>query len=304
MTKKKLPYNTEELQEAGRKLTVRIREADKVDMQEIDASFRNVMGKVKKSRSRSKLHRIYLWTASAAALIGIVLVATWWQHGMDETVQSSFISKTMREITVPEGERMDILLSDGTKMYVNSGSEVVYPDVFDKDKREISVEGEVYLDVAKNPGCPFIVKTEKFDIRVLGTSFNIYAYKDNAASVVLVHGSVLVTTKNKQQVELKPNQLADIGEEGASVRQVDVSEYVSWKDNMLLVERKPVVEIFRKLELYYGCRIKYDPEIASMSLTGKLDLLPDIEDVIDNLCFSLALHYTINESKEIYVSLK
>ena len=205
--------------------------------------------------------------------------------------QASSVKNEMHQIMVPNGKRADITFSDGTRIYINSGSKVIYPDIFEERKREILVEGEVYLDVAKRKDCPFVVKTREFDIRVLGTSFNVCAYReDEAASVVLVRGSVEVTTENKSKVRLAPNQL--------------VSEYISWKDNLLLLNQRPVGDVLKKLERYYGCKIRYDAEITTLSLSGKLDLQTDITNVMDNLCLSLSLHYTINDKDEIYVSLK
>lgn len=147
--------------------------------------------------------------------------------------QASSVKNEMHQIMVPNGKRADITFSDGTRIYINSGSKVIYPDIFEERKREILVEGEVYLDVAKRKDCPFVVKTREFDIRVLGTSFNVCAYReDEAASVVLVRGSVEVTTENKSKVRLAPNQLVDIKGNKTQVRKVDVSEYISWKDNL------------------------------------------------------------------------
>lgn len=360
MKENKSSYRSDELQKAAQKLTQRIWETAEVNDHDIDQSFRNMMGRVERAQSRSKRYLLYGWIASAVAVIGIVLAATWWeekkeaysgldfallndttvvntdevtliaghqamnlkneafltydasgssnirQHALNQHATPTILSENeIHMIVVPAGKRAEIVFSDGTKMSVNSGSKVVYPGVFAEDKREIRVEGEVYLDVIKNPDRPFIVKTKGFDIRVLGTSFNVCAYGGEAsASVVLVQGSVVVTTKNKREVQLKPNQLIDIEGNETSIHPVDVSEYISWKDYMLQVNRKSLTDIFKKLELYYGCKIQYDPEIASLSLTGKLDLLPAIEDVMENLCFSFALQYTIGPSKEIYVSLK
>ena len=219
--------------------------------------------------------------------------------------QASSVKNEMHQIMVPNGKRADITFSDGTRIYINSGSKVIYPDIFEERKREILVEGEVYLDVAKRKDCPFVVKTREFDIRVLGTSFNVCAYReDEAASVVLVRGSVEVTTENKSKVRLAPNQLVDIKGNKTQVRKVDVSEYISWKDNLLLLHQRPVGDVLKKLERYYGCKIRYDAEITTLSLSGKLDLQTDITNVMDNLCLSLSLHYTINDKDEIYVSLK
>ena len=106
----------------------------------------------------------------------------------------------INQIVVPKGRKVDITFSDGTKMYVNAGSRVIYPALFAKDKREIVVEGEVYLDVQKDPSRPFIVKTKEFEVKVLGTQFNVCAYEeDSEASVVLVEGKVEVQTETSKE---------------------------------------------------------------------------------------------------------
>lgn len=352
------PYTSEELRKATRNLTERIRKEDEINDMEIDRSFQLVMEQVKSAKSRSKLRRLYLWTASAAAMIAIVFILNRWQENrepepelnialLNDTVavhsdqvtliagnqafnlknnaslkydteggsnagqyvlnkQAAPIPKNeMHKIVVPRGKRANVVFSDGTRICINSGSQVIYPDVFDNDKREILVSGEVYLDVTQNPDCPFIVKTKGFDIRVLGTAFNVSAYDQEAvASVVLVHGSVQVTTGNNHKARLAPNQLINIEGNELFVQPVDVAEYISWKDNMLLANEKSLVELFRKLELYYDCKIRYAPELSALSLNGKLDLLPTIEEVMDNLCLSFPIRYHTNESNEIEVSLK
>lgn len=228
------------------------------------------------------------------------------QYAMNKTDNLESEAKDeMHQIVVPNGKRADITFSDGTRIYINSGSKVIYPGVFNKKKREILVEGEVYLEVTPNKDVPFMVKTRDFEVEVLGTAFNLCAYRNEAtASVVLVNGSVELKTENNRKLKMKPNQLADIKGGETLLHQVNVAEYISWKDNLLLLNQKQVGAVFKKLERYYGCKIKCSPEIALISLTGKLDLQADIIDVMDNLSLSLSLNYTINEAKEISVSLK
>ena len=92
-------------------------------------------------------------------------------------------------------DRSSLTFSDGTKIWVNSGSKVIYPVSFEKKKREIYVEGEVYLDVTHDTSWPFVVRTQQVDVKVLGTSFNVSAYKDDSnMQVTLVEGKVEVNT--------------------------------------------------------------------------------------------------------------
>ncbi|WP_303025895.1 FecR family protein, partial [uncultured Parabacteroides sp.] len=156
--------------------------------------------------------------------------------------------KAINQIVVPKGRKADIIFSDGTKMYVNAGSRVIYPAVFEKGKREIIVEGEVYLDVKKDPARPFIVKTKDFEVKVLGTQFNICAYKEDlVSSVVLVEGKVEVETTNKEKAVLSPNQLISIDDEGTEVKEVDVFEYICWKNNMMLLNNRTAGDVFERL---------------------------------------------------------
>lgn len=166
------------------------------------------------------------------------------------TVNVDTISRTEKkdkevefnQLIIPKGKRTRLTLSDGTHLWVNSGTRVVYPNSFEKDHREIYVEGEVYLDVFRNEKAPFIVRTKDFQVQVLGTSFNISAYlSESVSSVVLVEGSVNVRNQKKKQVKLTPGQLVNIhtGQLDAPIN-VDVEPYVCWVKNMLMYTDEPL----------------------------------------------------------------
>lgn len=210
----------------------------------------------------------------------------------------------MNQIIVPKGKRANITFSDGTKMYINSGSKVVYPAIFKKDKREILVEGEVFLEVHKDISRPFIVKTNGFDVKVLGTRFNVCAYKNTpSASVVLVNGSVEVNAnKTHEKTLLHPNQLIEINDNGSNIKDVDVFEYICWKENMMLLNNHKAGETIDKLAAYYGRTIIYNDSIRFIPISGKLDLKENIEDAIDIICLSLTLKYTIDENNNIIIT--
>lgn len=209
----------------------------------------------------------------------------------------------INQIIVPKGRRADITFSDGTKMYVNAGTRVFYPAVFRKDKREILVEGEVYLDVKKDPSRPFIVKTNGFDVKVLGTQFNVCAYKEDAsASVVLVDGRVEVNAGKKEKSVLSPNQMIEINDKSTEIKEVDVFEFICWKDNMMMLNDRKVGETLDRLSRYYGRTILYGEEIRDIPISGKLDLRENMEDVINILCLSLFLEYKTDANNNILIS--
>lgn len=200
--------------------------------------------------------------------------------------------REFNQLIIPKGKRTRLTLADGTRLWANSGTRVVYPGHFEKNRREIYVEGEVYLDVFRNENAPFIVRTKDFQIQVLGTSFNVSAYpSEGVSSVVLVEGSVNVKNQQKEQVILAPGQLVDI-ETGRlhSPRNVDVEPYVCWVKNMLMYVDEPLDKVFRKLNLYYGKEFILESGVAELQVSGKLDLKEKLEDVLHTISFSAPIY--------------
>ncbi|MDR3060507.1 MAG: FecR domain-containing protein [Dysgonamonadaceae bacterium] len=210
------------------------------------------------------------------------------------------------ELIVPKGKRASITFSDGTVMYINSDTRVIYPAVFKKKVREVLVDGEVFLDVNKDLSRPFVVKTKGFNVKVSGTQFNIHSYRNEAiSSVVLVSGGVEVETGNKNKTILQPNQLMEITGNNVNVKEVNVFEYVCWKDNMLSLNDKSAGDILERLSRYYGRTIIYDDEVRKvLSISGKLDIKETAEEAVEVVCLSLSLKYTVDENNNIVVTLK
>ena len=187
---------------------------------------------------------------------------------------------------VPAGKRSSLELADGTKIWVNSSSTVIYPNLFTGDKREIYVEGEAYLEVAPDTERPFYVKTEQINVKVLGTRFNVCAYQeDSRQQVVLVSGKVEVETSDKQREELRPNELFDYDKQElkASITEVEATDYISWKDGYYQFNKQQLSLLFKRLSRYYATPIVWDEEVGSLTCSGKLDLTERLDDVLKNL---------------------
>lgn len=213
-------------------------------------------------------------------------------------------SDQYNQIIVPKGKRTNIFFADGTKIFVNSGSRVIYPVVFEKNRREIFVDGEVYLDVKHDKSRPFIVKTNTIDVRVLGTSFGVCAYKEDLeTTVVLVTGRVEVETKSKAKIILLPDDLVSVSESGFSKKKVDAYEYVCWTENLMMFNREPLDKVFGKLSRYYGREIISSPEISKLPLTGKLDLREDLSAVIQLIAATMPIAVR-QQNDTIVVELK
>lgn len=207
------------------------------------------------------------------------------EHSVSETAGNDEKAEGFNQIIVPKGKYSQLTLSDGTRMHVNSGTRVVYPRVFTDNRREIYVEGEIYLDVAHDKSKPFVVKTHQFDVEVLGTSFNVNAYKGNEqAEVVLVEGAVKLSDKYKKEVLMKPDNLVVVSEGRASrIKRVRAKDYTAWINGLLILHNEPLISVFDRLNRFYDVPIVVAPAIQTEIVDGKLDLrlsLPELVEMI------------------------
>ena len=224
-----------------------------------------------------------------------------------EQLQESAFSKeeNYNQLIVPNGKRSTLTFEDGTRMWVNAGSRVIYPNKFKKERREIFVDGEVYMEVARDEKCPFIVKTSTMDIRVLGTAFNVTAYKkDVQSSVVLASGSVSVKA-DTEEVKLVPNEMFSHSKHnGVHVKTVVVSDYTSWKDGIYIYHSEPLSSILNRISRYYGKEICYPPSIATFKCSGKLNLLEDLDSLLEGLTHTVPVNYTKTDEKYTFEERK
>lgn len=217
-------------------------------------------------------------------------------------------SSAYNTLVVPYGKRSNLTLKDGTKVWINSGSKLVYPVSFGSSERRVFVEGEAYFEVVRNENSPFIVETKNLDIRVLGTSFNVTAFKDEPTfSTVLVHGSVEVTGNKKSRIRktktiLTPNdRLAFHPASGETVvKKVNVERYVSWKDGYLIYRQANLKSVMKELSRLYNVEVVFsDPAIEQEKLTGKLDLKQNADEVIGIISSTSSLTYQKTERRYI-----
>lgn len=206
----------------------------------------------------------------------------------DDEVAEKEASGRFNQLILAKGKRTNLTLPDGTRMWINGGSRVVYPVEFKGKTREIYLDGEAYFDVARNEDSPFLVRTDAVNVKVLGTKFNISSYSsDYETRVVLVSGSVSVKAGDSGRAfTLKPNEMLECGGEGVNVAQVDTYHYVSWIDGLYLYDNEKLENIAARLSRYYGLDIVCDETAAGLQCTGKLDMKDDIEEVLQGVAFT------------------
>ncbi len=212
------------------------------------------------------------------------------QVGTEESVQQEAIKDeepVFNTVLVPYGKRTSVTLSDGTKVWINSGSRIVFPAVFKGNERKVFLEGEAIFDVAHNPEKPFKVLSGIQEIEVLGTVFNVNNYaEDQEAYTVLKSGSVKITlNKDKANAfKIVPGTLAKYNNKTKKVitKRVDVDEYMGWREGFLTLKNQSLAHITTKLSRYYNVEIVIeDEQLREETFSGKLDLKENITHVID-----------------------
>lgn len=220
----------------------------------------------------------------------------------DDTIRIKSGSKApeINQLIVPYGKNSSIQLPDGTTVFLNSGSKLIYPSFFKGKTREVFLAGEGFFEVFHNPQMPFSVKTGELSVKALGTSFNVSAYPaDKITEVVLVEGMVGLRESgfklmNKQQI-LQPDQLAffDRKTKQITVKDVNVENYVTWCRGYLNFESTDLSKIIVKLERYYDIHMKLqDPLLGSKKISGKLKLKEDKDNVLNVLASTASVELT------------
>jgi len=207
----------------------------------------------------------------------------------------------MNRLVVPAGKRSTLQLPDGTNIWLNSGTELDFPSKFEGRTREISLKGEIYIEVAKELR-PFFVNTSQFKVQVYGTKFNISAYggkEENA--VVLVEGSVKVTTANASGL-LTPNQKATVNADNIRMETVNVNEYISWKDGLLIFNQTTISDVLKKIGRYYNINFedRSENKLSTRTCTGKLFLSDNLEEVMISISSLSSTSYS-KENDTMYL---
>lgn len=214
--------------------------------------------------------------------------------------EPSLLSATYNTINVPYGERSQISLYDGTKVWLNSGTKLRYPVVFSQNNREVFIEGEAYFDVAKDKKHPFVVTAGQLRIQVLGTRFNVCAYpEDKEFSATLDEGSIHAeNTANGTSIKMKPGEQIIINRETNGMKDLNVSTelYTSWKENLLKFEDAPFDEVIKKMERWYDVKITVDPKINTSERYTMTIKTESLREMLQLLTRTTRMNYEIKEN--------
>lgn len=255
-----------------------------------------------KKKQRKIFHFAHFWKIAAILLLICTMGLSFWIYDRADLYKED---NNQWIVNVEKGQKANMVLPDGTKVWINSDSKIIYSSGFNKHNRDINLEGEAYFEVAKNENTPFVVHTPQMSIKALGTSFNVKAYKDDAdASTTLVTGKVRVNTPVQSQL-LIPNQrlIYDKNQKKVSVDyEPDIESFSAWRDNQLVFNQQDFKSITKVLERHYNIRFVFeDRQLESYCFTGTIPNT-SLESLLEIFTMTSPLSYQVKDST-IYLGI-
>lgn len=252
-----------------------------------------------RERKHFSLRGVCMEAAKIAAVLAIVLLGTHYWTGKHQVPED----KTWQSIYVPAGQRAELMLADGTKVWLNSRSTLTFPGSFKGNIRNVKLDGEGYFAVTKNVEQPFIVETNKCNVKVLGTEFNVMAYAaDSVWETSLLEGAVeiLVPGSNNSGMRLEPNMMASLKGNRLVKERIKEVDYFLWREGLLYFNDISVRDMIEKLKLYYGVDIVVNnTRILKNRYTGKFRTKDGVEHVLKVLKLNNKFTYTKNDETNV-----
>ncbi|TGY01096.1 FecR family protein [Bacteroides acidifaciens] len=255
-------------------------------------------------RKQNKILRMHRWM-KYAAMIAVILVIG---GGSGYWLYQNGNNQHMMVAVANEGIVKEIILPDGTKVWLNNSATLKYPREFSEKERNVYLDGEAYFEVTKNRHKPFTVQSDAMRVRVLGTTFNFKCDKNyRIAEVTLIEGEIEVKgNKEEGQIILAPGQRAELNKNNGrlTVKQVDAKMDAVWHDNLIPFQKADIFTISKALERFYDIKIILSPDMrADKTYSGVLKKKSTIESVLKSLQNSISIDYKI-VGNNIFISPK
>jgi len=217
---------------------------------------------------------------------------------------SEFISKSptvkMQTVHVPAGQRAEITLQDGTKVWLNAKTTLIFPSQFSGKSRKVKLDGEGFFEVSQDKAKPFIVGTRKYDVQVWGTKFNLIAYSANGNfKTSLLEGAVEVMKQgSKKGIMLKPNEQAALKDDRMVISSIRNMDHFLWREGIISFDNSTFTELIDKLELYFDLKIEVkSPQILNYRYTGKFRMKDGVEHILKVLQLKNKFEYKTDEKQ-------
>lgn len=238
------------------------------------------------------------WYQVAAVLL-ILLGSAYWLN--QSGIWSHPTAVIQNQLITAKGSKGKFTLPDGTIVWLNSESRLVYPDVFEAGKRVVSLSGGAYFEVTRNEKEPFIVQTGAIDVEVLGTSFNVsaYPYKEDIETALL-NGSVRISGKAfKESILLKPGEVFEYQKENKSsfVKSANTNLYADWIKDRLVFDNAPLSDIIISMEGWYAMEINCPDKFAQTTRMSFTIRQENINEILKAMSYIVPINYQVEEGK-------
>jgi transmembrane sensor len=205
-------------------------------------------------------------------------------------------------ITTPRGGQYQVVLEDGTRVWLNAASSIRFPQAFTGLTREVELSGEAYFEVAKNKAKPFIVQANGTKVQVFGTHFNINAYTDNDdVTTTLLEGSVRMSS-GSSAVMLAPGQQGDAAKNGAAIKvgRADIQQAMAWKNGLFIFHDQNITEVMKQVGRWYDVDVEYrDNEVKNNEFGGTISKYKSINELLDVMVLTRSIHYKLEGRRVI-----
>jgi len=264
----------------------------------------------KKQPKSVKTYRSFnsIWFKIAAVCLLVIGLSAFWNVLRVHNAKNQDLA--YNEIIVPLGEKAQIILSDGSHVWINSASKFRYPAKFGEISRDVSLEGEAFFDVAKRHGKTFVVNTRDVKVNVLGTAFNVKCYPgDKKTQTIVLRGEIKVEDihGNHKAIIVKPNEMATLLEKSLTgqktsqissitVKKVNPESMVSWKDQLLVFDGESFEDLIIKMQRWFNVNIKINnDELKSERYNGKFVHNETVYQVLEAIKITTPISYNVEK---------
>lgn len=270
--------------------------------------FDNILEKNRSQVSTDRKQDFVKRVLKVAAALGLLLVSFVLYDQFTKPTEITRVAAPAMSITKsnPKGQKSSSVLPDGTKVKLNSESSLIVDASFGDVDRRVELIGEAFFEVTSDTQRPFIIKTNKVETKVIGTSFNVRSYSDeNNMEVLVVTGEVSVSDDLGNSIILNPNELLEYDRSENSIKKsvrTDALAHIGWKDGILLFENDPFQKVIGKIERWYDVEISFPenshvPGDYTATFHNK-----SLERVMDGWSFASEFNYTMNENEKIIIT--
>lgn len=260
------------------------------------------VARIKEQNSQSKSFRFFIYFLKIAGIFLLPFgLSYFWLSSIKEDSDTLY-----QTLNVPSGQRAELVLADGTNVWLNANSSLTFPTKFHKNNRTVILRGEAYFDVYKNTEQPFLVQSGNYTIKVLGTQFNVQAYVQNSLfETDLIEGSVeVLNVDNNKLLALTPGNKVKIEKGEYTVSPITDYNYYLWKDGLICFDDILLRDLFKQLEQYFDVKINVvDKSQELHKYTGKFRAKDGVEHILKTLQLNNSLKYRRDEKHntiEIY----